>query len=366
MFEKIAVLGVGAIGSIIGGYLSRAGRDVTLIDTWGAHVEAMRERGLRVTAVDESFTTPVRAVHLGELSALKENFDLVFLCVKSYDTVWASHLLKPHLKAGGVVVSAQNSINDDVIASIVGYSSVLGCVVTLGAGIYEPAHVQRTSVPNRLAFTVGELSGMKTGRVESLAGLMSDAGPSKVTTNLWGERWAKLATNCMSNSVAALTGLGSADIRLTPGVVDQYVRIGAEVVEVGTALGVEIEPINGIPARMYPEAVSNGEAMEEVKARLAEGAHQLGEGRPSMAQDVLTRIHRRRASGQCPEAARGCSCESGIMVLKQQSRPQNKEHPIDASTQPSRPHPYRLRRPPPGGQCWAAPPGDPSPAPGPA
>ena len=57
MFEKIAVLGVGAIGSLMGGYLSRAGRDVTLIDTWGAHVEAMRERGLRVTALDETFTT---------------------------------------------------------------------------------------------------------------------------------------------------------------------------------------------------------------------------------------------------------------------------------------------------------------------
>ena len=56
----------------------------------------------------------------------------------------------------------------------------------------------------------------------------------------------------------------------------------------------------------------------------------------------LTRIHRRRASGQCPEAARGCSCESGIMVLKQQSRPQNKEHPIDAATQPSRSHPNRV------------------------
>ena len=49
-----------------------------------------------------------------------------------------------------------------------------------------------------------------------------------------------------------------------------------------------------------------------------------------------------RASGQCPEAARGCSCESGIMVLKQQSRPQNKEHPIDATTQPSRSHPNRV------------------------
>ena len=51
---------------------------------------------------------------------------------------------------------------------------------------------------------------------------------------------------------------------------------------------------------------------------------------------TLARMHRRRASGQCPEAARGCSCESRIMVLKQQSRPQNKEHPIDATTQPSR------------------------------
>ena len=56
----------------------------------------------------------------------------------------------------------------------------------------------------------------------------------------------------------------------------------------------------------------------------------------------LARIHRRRASGQCPEAARGCSCESGIMVLKQQSRPQDKEHPIDATTQPSRSHPNRV------------------------
>ena len=61
-----------------------------------------------------------------------------------------------------------------------------------------------------------------------------------------------------------------------------------------------------------------------------------------LTADLLARIHRRRASGQCPEAARGCSCESGIMVLEQQSRPQNKEHPIDATTQPSRSHPNRV------------------------
>ncbi len=287
MLDKIAVIGAGAIGSLIGGCLSRAGRDVTLVDPWGAHVDAMRDEGLRVTTLDETFTTPVRAVHLGRFSSMTESFDIIFLCVKSYDTVWASHLLEPHLRPGGIVVSAQNGVNDDVIASIVGYPAVIGCVVTLGAGIYEPAHVEQTSVPDRPAFALGELNGMKTRRAQAVADLMTAAGPARVTTNLWGERWAKLATNCMSNSVAALTGLGSADVRLTPGVVDRYVRIGAEVVRVGHALGVPIEPINAIPADLYPRAAANAEAMEEAKTRLAQGAAQLGEGRPSMAQDVL-------------------------------------------------------------------------------
>ena len=52
MFEKLAVLGTGAIGSIIGAYLTRAGRDITLIDMWPAHVEQMRRGGRKVTAVE--------------------------------------------------------------------------------------------------------------------------------------------------------------------------------------------------------------------------------------------------------------------------------------------------------------------------
>ena len=68
----------------------------------------------------------------------------------------------------------------------------------------------------------------------------------------------------------------------------------------------------------------------------------LSWARVRISDDIrLARIHRRRASGQCPEAARGCSCESGIMVLKQKPTPE-KEHPIDATTQPPRPHPNRV------------------------
>ena len=134
MFQRLAVLGVGAIGSVIGGYLTRAGRDVTLIDTWPDHVETMKRDGLRVTALDDDFTVPVKAMHIGEVSSTSEPFDAAFLSVKSYDTVWAAHFIMPYLGPTGIIVSAQNAVNDEVIAPIAGYNRVLGCVITLGAG----------------------------------------------------------------------------------------------------------------------------------------------------------------------------------------------------------------------------------------
>ena len=286
MFDRLAVLGAGAIGGIIGGYLTRAGHDITLIDMWGEHVEAMRKNGLRVTAQDDDFTVPVKAIHLGEVSGVSDPFDTVFLCVKSYDTVWATHFIQPHLRPSGVVVSAQNSVNDELIAPIIGFTRAIGCVVTLGAGLNGPGRVERTSSADRPSFALGELNGMTTERVKALAGVMGAIGPCKVTGNLWGERWAKLATNCMSNPMSSLTGLGSGAIRRTAGVAEPLVKIGEEVVNVGKALGVEVEPINGIAAETYTRS-GDAEVMEELKTRLAEGAAQLGDGRPSMYQDVL-------------------------------------------------------------------------------
>ena len=137
MFDRIAVMGVGAIGGVIGGYLTRAGHDVTLIDPWGAHVETIRSEGLHVSTLDEDFTVQANAVHLGEACNISEPFDTIFLSVKSYDTIWATHFALPHLTPTGVIVSAQNGINDDRIAPIVGFSRTMGCVITLGAGLYD-------------------------------------------------------------------------------------------------------------------------------------------------------------------------------------------------------------------------------------
>jgi 2-dehydropantoate 2-reductase len=285
-FVKLAVLGAGAIGSTIGAYLTRTGRDLTLIDPWAAHVEAMRRSGLKVSAQNEEFTLRVKAVHLGEVCALRERFDAVFLAVKSYDSAWAAQLIAPYLAPGGVLISAQNGINEDVLAPVIGYSRTLGCVVTLGAGLYEPAHVLRTSVPGRPAFALGELNGMLTPRVQELVKLLTPVGPTRATSNLWGERWAKLTVNSMGNALAGITGLSSAELRANQDVFAITVRIAAEAVQVAGALGVQVEPLGGIPPQAYLDA-ARGVGLEALRSTWVERGRQLGAGRPSLLQDVM-------------------------------------------------------------------------------
>ena len=284
---QVAILGVGAIGGVIGGYLARDARDITLIDAWPANVDHINDAGLTVTAPDEEFTAKAKALHLGEVSASGLEFDAVILAVKSYDTEWCVKFIESYLKPGGFIISAQNGINDDAIAGIIGWTREVGCVVTLGAGMYGPGHAERTSAPDRPSFTVGEPSGMVTPRLESLVELLGVIGPTKTTTNLWGERWSKLAINAMSNAVAGFTGLGSVELRHNPATRDLSLRIGAELVTVADAWGVNVEPIWGTPAAWFPEALHDGARREEVEQGMIETAKGLGAGRPSLLQDVI-------------------------------------------------------------------------------
>src|SRR5437762_12885828 len=92
MLNRIGIIGAGAIGCVVGGLLTKAGRDVTLIDQWPEHVETMRRQGLRLSGTCGEHTVKVKALHLHEAQGLVEPFDAVFVAVKGYDTAWATAL----------------------------------------------------------------------------------------------------------------------------------------------------------------------------------------------------------------------------------------------------------------------------------
>src|SRR5215467_12909855 len=102
MAMRIGIIGAGAIGSVVGGMLTRAGHDVTLIDQWPEHVQAMKTVGLRLSGSCGEHVVAVKALHLHEAQSIGEPFDAVFVAVKSYDTEWATHLGLTYLKPDGV------------------------------------------------------------------------------------------------------------------------------------------------------------------------------------------------------------------------------------------------------------------------
>lgn len=284
--ERLAVFGAGAIGSMIGAYLTRAGYDITLIDLWPAHVETMMQTGLRLTTEDEDFTVRPKARHLADLSMLRSQFDTVFLAVKSYDSIWASTCIVPHLAPTGILVSAQNSINEDWLAPVIGFTRLLGCIVLPGAGLDRPGHVRRFGSSTEPSFIAGELHGLVTRRLSRLVEVLSAAGPARSTTNLWGERWAKLIANSMANGLAGITGLGNAELRVHAEVFPLTLTIASEALAVADAVGVQVEPIGGIPVQTY-RAAAKGEGRETLRATWVERGRSIGAGRLSLLQDVM-------------------------------------------------------------------------------
>ena len=270
MKTRIGIVGAGAIGCVVGGLLAKAGEDVTLIDQWPEHVEAIRRRGLRLGGTCGDHTVSVTALHVHEAQSIAEPFHAAFIAVKSYDTEWATRLAIAYLKPDGVIVDFQNGINDQRVAAVAGAHRTLGCVILIGAGMYEPGVALRTDSA-RGGFKIGELDGRDTERARALARTLSAVADAKVTTNLMGERWSKLALNCMLNPIAGLTGLGTAECRTEPGPRRLAVHLGAEVIRVGRACGFEVEPTFGIPAQRFVDA-AEGRGLAEVEAGISRDA----------------------------------------------------------------------------------------------
>jgi len=283
---RIGIIGAGAIGCVVGGLLTKAGHDVTLVDQWPEHIETMKQRGLRLSGTCGEHTIPVKALHIHELQGVATPFEAIFVSVKSYDTEWAAQMALAYLEQpDGVVVDFQNGVNDERVASVVGKARCLGCVITIGAGMYEPGHAMRTD-SGSVGFKIGEHDGRDTPRAQALARVMNDVAGAKVTTNLWGERWSKLAVNCMANPLAGLSGLGSAEVRTAPIPRRIAIHVAAEVIQVGRAAGYEVEPIYGIDARRFVDA-AQGKGRAAVEADMAASVKFLTGGRPSMLQDVM-------------------------------------------------------------------------------
>jgi len=297
--KRIVMFGAGAVGGYVGAHLGQQGYDVTLVDFWHDHIEAIRARGLEISGLtaEEHQIVQVRTMHLHEVSTLcsRDPIDIAFVSVKSYDTEWITTLLRQYLAPGGFVVSLQNCINEERIAAIVGWGRTVGCIASqISVELSEPGRIRRQVAKgskDHVVFRVGEVHGRITRRVSELAEMLMAVDGAKATTNLWGERWSKLCQNGMKNGISAATGLTSKEIDRNEATRRFSIRLGGEGVRIGQALGFALEKIGKLdPDRLAQAAEGEPAALREVEGLLVESAGSSGRGeqqRPSMGQDII-------------------------------------------------------------------------------
>ena len=243
--KRIAIVGTGATSAGFGADMVNAGLDVTFIEQWPAHVEAMRAHGLRVELPEESLTVPVAAFHVCEVATLRAPFDIVLVGVKGYDTRWACELIAPLVAADGLVVGLQNGMTMDAVASIVGPERTLGAVIEVAANMFEPGTVVRQTPADGTWFAVGPYDETTRGREAEVADVLRHTGAVEIRDDIRSAKWMKLVANAAEFLPSSILGLPLADAVALPGMYDVMKAAGREALRTGVALGHKLVPIFG-------------------------------------------------------------------------------------------------------------------------
>jgi len=252
MTKRIAILGSGANGTAIGVNLIRAGLDVTLIDQWPAHVEALRANGARIEMPEETLEQAVEACHLCDVATFTEPFDTVFLLFKAYDTPWAARLIAPYLAEDGMVVGVQNGMSYEAIAEAVGVERAMACVIEVASELHEPGIVKRSSPPDGGSwFAIGSADPATAGREPEIAQVLGHAGVVEISDDILAAKWMKLVSNAMTLATTALVGLPIDEAVALPGMREVMLKAGGEALAAGEVRGHPVVPIFGLkPADM--------------------------------------------------------------------------------------------------------------------
>ena len=280
--EPILIWGAGAIGGVLGAYWMRAGLPVLMVDIVREHVDVCRTTGLSITGPVEQFTQVVPAVTPDELEGL---YQVIVLAVKAQATEAALAMLMPHLAPGGYVLSAQNGLNELVIARVVGLDRTMGCFVNFGADWMGPGEIL---FGNRAAVVVGELDGSLRERTKQMHGHLSIFEPQAILTdNIWGYLWGKLAYGAMLFATA-LTDDSMSDNFADPRRFCVFDRLAREVLAVATARGVVPVGFNGFNPACFAPGASDAGARSSIAA-LAEFNRHTAKTHSGIHRDLAIR-----------------------------------------------------------------------------
>lgn len=248
MNERILIQGIGGIGGVVAGRMVEAGFNPVLVTNNQDITDAIMKEGIRITSPEGSAVIKARAYTYLEDMPGGAPFDVAYLIMKAESVVEAARVAEPLLKPDGFVVTCQNGIVEDAVATVIEPARIVSAIVGWGGTMHAPGVYERTSTGST---HIGELDGQMTRRLQMVEEHLSTAAPVEVTDNIRGKQWAKLAINCTITTFGALTGellgtmLKDKHIRLA------FMQAYAEVIDTALALDIKLEAIAANPMTLY-------------------------------------------------------------------------------------------------------------------
>ncbi len=232
---KIAVVGSGAIGGLLGSLLHNSGEDVVLVDVWQEHIQAIRSSGLTVAGSDGDQVFRMKATAVVSEAGTP---DLIIFAVKSYDNQVAAN---DCLKIAGpetIVLTVQNGVgNVDIIGEILGRERIIAGTCAFGSTVLAPGKIRPTPAGS---LSIGELDGRVTPRLQNVVEMFVRAGVEMhVSREVDSLIWTKLMVNVGINALAAIT-------RLTNGQLVELEEL-RNVQEAAVGEGIAVARAKGIP-----------------------------------------------------------------------------------------------------------------------
>lgn len=236
--KRYLIYGAGAMGTVLGAFMSRAGIKVQLVSRNKEHVSALKAHGAKIIGKEE-FVQKVEALIPEEMSG---TYDVIFLMTKQRNNKEIVSFLKNYLSVDGVICTLQNGLPEFSVSEIIGEDKTYGCAVAWGATFVSSGVSELTSCER--SFALGGLNPDKE-KLKEIASLLGCMGEVKIEENLIGARFAKLTVNAAFSGISAMTGKTFGFVSSDSHANKYALRIINECFETAKAADIKIEPIQG-------------------------------------------------------------------------------------------------------------------------
>ena len=241
---RIAVIGAGSIGIIIGGLIARGGGEIELVDSSADNVKALNKNGAVIKGTIEA-CIPVKAVTPEEMSGI---YNLVFLTTKQTSNKEVLNHLLQFIDENSTVCTLQNGIPEEFVSNIIGKKRTVGGAVGFGATWIGPGISKLTSsqkVMEEYAFDIGETDGIITPRIIKVQKILERVGHTAVIENMMGVRWSKLLMNATFSGMSAALGCTFGEVLNHDEGIKYVSYIADETIKVSKACGVRMALMQG-------------------------------------------------------------------------------------------------------------------------